>query len=113
MCLDFTLPHCHHHGPQRSPRCSNRCDANATGEHKVFAHDKYKFDGKTLSADGEAHIMRMIMHGGPVECAFDVYSDFENYVSGIYHHVTGHFAGGHAVKMVGWGVENGVKYWKI
>mmetsp|Transcript_99946 Transcript_99946/g.322167 ORF Transcript_99946/g.322167 Transcript_99946/m.322167 type:complete len:126 (-) Transcript_99946:22-399(-) len=53
------------------------------------------------------------MAEGPMEVAFTVYSDFENYVSGIYHHVTGDMAGGHAVKVVGWGVENGVKYWKI
>ena len=32
---------------------------------------------------------------------------------GIYHHVTGDKAGGHAVRMVGWGVEGGVKYWKV
>jgi cathepsin B len=55
----------------------------------------------------------MIMAGGPVETAFTVYSDFENYVSGVYHHVTGDFAGGHAVKIVGWGTDNGTKYWKV
>lgn len=58
-------------------------------------------------------VQRMIMAGGPVETAFTVYSDFENYAGGIYHHVTGSEAGGHAVKIVGWGVEDGVKYWKI
>merc|ERR1711990_734173 len=58
-------------------------------------------------------IMHAIMTGGPVETAFLVHSDFENYVSGIYHHVKGEMAGGHAVKIVGWGVESGVKYWKV
>ena len=42
-----------------------------------------------------------------------VYSDFENYAGGIYHHVSGKMAGGHAVKMVGWGVDAGVDYWKV
>jgi hypothetical protein len=28
-------------------------------------------------------------------CAFSVYADFENYVSGIYHHVNGSSLGGH------------------
>merc|ERR1712048_1475939 len=51
--------------------------------------------------------------GGPMEVAFTVYSDFENYASGIYHHVTCGMAGGHAVKLVGWGVEDGNKYWKV
>jgi len=34
-----------------------------------------------------------------------------NYQSGIYHHVTGRQLGGHAVKIIGWGVESGTKYW--
>ena len=34
-----------------------------------------------------------------------------NYKSGVYHHVTGKLEGGHAVKMLGWGNENGVDYW--
>jgi len=46
-----------------------------------------------------------------METAFDVYEDFFNYESGVYTHVSGSFAGGHAVKMLGWGVENGVEYW--
>ena len=53
------------------------------------------------------------MQGGSVEVAFTVYSDFENYASGIYKHTGGSYLGGHAVKMVGWGTENGVDYWKI
>merc|ERR1711982_192572 len=37
----------------------------------------------------------------------------ENYVGGIYHVVSTEGPGGHAVKIVGWGQENGVKYWKV
>ena len=70
------------------------------------------FDGKIETASGEEAIQRMIMEGGPVETAFTVYSDFENYAGGIYHHVSGSMAGGHAVKFVGWGVEAGTKYWR-
>merc|ERR1719263_1224142 len=53
------------------------------------------------------------MEGGPVETAFHVYSDFEDYSSGIYHQVKGEAVGGHAVRIVGWGSEQGVKYWKV
>ena len=42
-----------------------------------------------------------------------VYSDFEDYAGGIYHHVSGGMAGGHAVKFVGWGVDDdGTAYWQ-
>ena len=49
---------------------------------------------------------------GPVETAFTVYSDFENYVSGIYKHTTGATAGGHAVKIVGWGEQQPQHFWQ-
>lgn len=32
-------------------------------------------------------------------------------ISGVYQHVSGSEVGGHAIKMLGWGVENGVPYW--
>mmetsp|Transcript_32915 Transcript_32915/g.83376 ORF Transcript_32915/g.83376 Transcript_32915/m.83376 type:complete len:379 (-) Transcript_32915:116-1252(-) len=128
-CSDFSLPHCHHHGPQgddpfpaegqpgcpfaSSPQCPTKCDTSAVGEHRHFRHDKYSFRGKIVVASGERHIQRMIMAGGPVSAALTVYSDFENYVGGIYHHVVGEEVGGHAVKLVGWGVEGDVKYWRV
>jgi cathepsin B len=40
-----------------------------------------------------------------------VYADFPHYKSGVYSHVTGSMVGGHAIKVLGWGVENGRKYW--
>jgi cathepsin B len=129
MCSDFSLPHCHHHGPiggdpypsegqdgcpkAKSPQCPTKCDSTASDVHSDFKQDKYSFDGKVASASGEKDIQRMIFMGGPVETAFTVYSDFENYAGGVYQHVTGDKAGGHAVKVVGWGVDKGTKYWKI
>lgn len=46
-----------------------------------------------------------------METGFTVYGDFFNYKSGIYKHVSGNMAGGHAVKILGWGQENDTKYW--
>merc|ERR1712107_658480 len=129
LCYDFSMPHCHHHGPQgddpypaenkpgcpsqKSAQCAKKCDADADSAHSDWNKDKYSFSGNTQTASGEQQIQQMIMTGGPVETAFTVYSDFENYAGGVYHHVTGEAAGGHAVKMVGWGVDNGKKYWKV
>lgn len=53
------------------------------------------------------------MTHGPVEAAFTVYADFPTYKSGVYQHKTGSALGGHAIKVVGWGVEDGVDYWKV
>jgi len=130
LCSDFSMPHCHHHGPQgndpypaegdpgcpsqHSAACPRRCDSTATSPHDVFSEDKYTMSSVTgLSARGEKEIMEKIQRSGPVETAFTVYEDFANYVSGIYTHVSGSVEGGHAVKIVGWGEENGIKYWKV
>jgi cathepsin B len=42
-----------------------------------------------------------------------VYEDFEAYSSGVYQHKTGKSLGGHAIKMVGWGVDaaTNTPYW--
>lgn len=130
FCSDFSLPHCHHHGPRgddpypdenstscplaKSPTCPSRCDSSAAAPHNDFDSDKYTFEsGKWFIASNETQIQEAVFAGGPVEVAFTVYSDFENYAGGIYHHVTGQSLGGHAVKIVGWGSENGTKYWRV
>lgn len=129
FCSDFSLPHCHHHGPQRSdpypaegepgcpeqssPKCPRKCDATAKAPHDDFSSDKWTFSGKVQSASGEENIQKAIMQGGPVETAFTVYEDFATYTSGVYHHVSGSVEGAHAVRIVGWGVDAGAKYWKV
>jgi len=130
FCSAFSLPHCHHHGPQgqdpfpaegtpgcpsqSSPECPAKCDDSAKPAFNDFTKDRYKFDGDVLQVDSNPDaIAEEIMTNGPVEAAFTVYSDFENYVSGIYHTTSTTEMGGHAIKIVGWGVENGVKYWKV
>lgn len=55
--------------------------------------------------------MTEIYERGSVSAVFDVYEDFPLYRGGIYRHVKGRYLGGHAVKIIGWGVEDGVKYW--
>jgi len=54
-----------------------------------------------------------LYNNGSIEVAYSVYADFMTYKSGIYKHTTGPMHGGHAVTLVGWGEENGVKYWKM
>jgi len=129
MCADFKLPHCHHHGPQgddpypaegepgcpsqRSKSCPRKCDSTAEDPHTDIRSDSFTFSGEVTGYDSESAIQEAIMTDGPVETAFSVYEDFANYVSGVYRHTTGSYEGGHAVRIVGWGVDGRQKYWKV
>lgn len=73
----------------------------------------YAAGGQQFSASDLESAMYEIMTNGPIETAFSVYEDFEEYEGGIYQHTYGDYLGGHAVMIVGWGVENGVKYWIV
>lgn len=53
------------------------------------------------------------MTNGPLVVGFTVYEDFFYYESGIYQHVTGSVAGGHAVKLIGWGTDATVGFYWI
>ncbi|KAA6372706.1 MAG: putative Cathepsin B [Streblomastix strix] len=58
-------------------------------------------------------IQQYLYDFGPLSLAFEVYFDFMFYSSGIYQHQVGPLEGGHAVLLIGWGVENDVPYWLI
>ena len=52
-----------------------------------------------------------ILTNGPIQTSFAVFEDFLAYSKGVYKHIIGKFLGGHSIKVVGWGVEGGIKYW--
>jgi cathepsin B len=52
-----------------------------------------------------------LMQAGPLQTTFAVYTDFVHYRRGIYTHVGGKLLGIHAVKIIGWGQDNGTNYW--
>lgn len=62
---------------------------------------------------GEHAIMKEILNG-PVTCGLACNDDFTfNYSAGIYEDKTGFMAIDHDVEVVGWGEEDGVKYWHV
>jgi cathepsin B len=63
--------------------------------------------------DSPNAIQTNMLQYGPVETAFEVYQDFMSYKSGIYMHTSGSYLGGHAVKIIGWGNQNGTNYWIV
>lgn len=92
-------------GSGYAPACTTKC---ADGQ----PFTKFTcVDGTVRQSQGADQIASEIYTNGPVEAAFTVYEDFFSYSSGIYHHVSGGVAGGHAIKLLGFGEENGVKYW--
>jgi cathepsin B len=115
-CAPYTIPPCEHHvnGTRppcseggSTPKCTKKCTNGATWNNdKHYGQSVYSFD----SID---QIQQDIMQHGPVEAAYIVYQDFLAYKSGVYQHVSGDELGGHAVKIFGWGVENGTPYWLV
>merc|ERR1711976_542384 len=77
------------------------------GEDKSFGTSAY-----SLKRD-EREIQYEIETKGPVEASYTVYEDFVYYSSGVYEHVAGGYLGGHAVRVIGSGVEEGVPYWLV
>ena len=115
-CQPYFLPECDHHtegshgtcpDTVNTPSCVRNCDDGNKGD---YSSDLIK-GSSAYSVSGEANIMKDIYENGSVEASFTVYDDFLTYKSGVYQHVSGSYLGGHAIKMIGWGVENGVKYW--
>lgn len=118
-CQPYKIPACDHHVPGHlkpcgkditpTPSCSHECEKG----YKIhYSRDKH-YGKSSYSVEGESKIMTELYENGPVEAAFTVYADFVQYRSGVYQHVTGEELGGHAIKILGWGVEGGKKYWLV
>lgn len=117
-CQPYEIAPCEHHvnGPRpsctgeegKTPRCERSCQASYDKNYQDDLHSGRK--AYSLKED-ERQIMYDIMTNGPVEGAFDVYVDFLHYKRGVYRHTHGQYLGGHAIRVLGWGEENGQKYW--
>lgn len=76
----------------------------------MYSDDK-NFGTSAYTITGVEQIKTDIFTYGSVTAAFVVYEDFLTYQSGVYTHQSGDNLGGHAIKMIGWGTENGEDYW--
>jgi len=118
-CQPYTIPSCDHHvngtlppcGDELpTPHCSHKCIDSYPDPYEKDKHhgqSVYSIQSKVEQIQSE------IFKHGPVEAAFSVYEDFLAYKSGVYKYTTGSFLGGHAVKILGWGVENSTPYWLV
>jgi cathepsin B len=97
-------------GEAKTPKCAKTCEASYK---TPYSNDLHKASKAYSVAKTQTAIMNEIFTNGPVEAAFTVYEDFFSYTSGVYHHVSGSVAGGHAVKILGWGNLNNTPYWLV
>jgi len=93
-------------GSGSQPACKKTCNDGSTPKY-------YKtVKGSTITVNSEGKIQDAIFTNGPVEASFSVYQDFFAYTSGVYRHKSGGLAGGHAIKLLGWGTDaTGGNYW--
>jgi len=119
-CRPYEIAPCEHHvngsrlpctgDENKTPKCVQQCEAGYTIPYEQDRH--YGSKAYAVSSRVE-QIQTEIMTNGPVEGAFSVYADLLTYKSGVYQHISGKFLGGHAIRILGWGIENRVPYWLI
>jgi len=119
-CEPYPLPPCEHHmngtkppcssQTAKTPACTKQCQSGYSTSYNQDKH--YGAKAYSISRNEEA-IRKEIYTNGPVEADYTVYEDFLNYKSGVYQHTTGGYLGGHAIKILGWGTENGTPYWLV
>jgi cathepsin B len=109
-CSPYSFAPCDHHttgkyqpcgASQPTPKCVQECTKGYSGS---YSTDRWFADSVYSVSSQVSKIQTEIMTHGPVEAAFTVYQDFLTYKSGVYHHASGSALGGHAIKVVGWGV---------
>jgi len=118
-CRPYSIASCEHHTTGSLPPCGDivdtpTCSQKCEKSYKKDYNKDLRFGSQAYSiGDDVQQIQTEIQKNGPVEADFDVYADFPNYKSGVYVKTSDDYLGGHAIRILGWGVENGVDYWLV
>lgn len=116
-CRPYEIPPCKHefggHRPQcgivDKPKCVQMCQKNYL---KKYSEDQRKI-GTVYCMENGKGFKKEIYKNGPITSSMKVYADLLHYKSGVYRHTGGDYLGDHSFKILGWGVENRVKYWLV
>ena len=87
--------------------CGHRYPCHAVQNYTKYYVEEYG------SVRGEENMMKEIYARGPITCAISVPDDLLEYKGGIYKDTTGSKIPQHGISVVGWGEENGEKYWIV
>lgn len=105
VVVDSCLPYTSQNGTVEA--CPSKCK---DGSDIKKYHAK---EGTIAFLSNPQSIQVDLMQYGPVDTGMEVYEDFMNYNGGIYKHTSGKLLGGHAIKIIGWGQQNGENYWIV
>lgn len=107
-CKPYTIDDSSGDIPYSAPECVSTCTEK---DYSVIYEDDKHYAKSSYAIVGEQDIQQEIMDRGSIYVAFMVYEDFMSYSSGVYQYTSGELLGGHAVKMIGWGEDDGTPYW--
>ncbi|CAL6093129.1 Cathepsin_B [Hexamita inflata] len=93
----------------KTGRCPRKCDDGSQLPELVKVT---KLNYICTNSDNEEAIKQALMNG-PVSTRILLYEDLYYYQSGIYQHMYGEQVNWSACEFVGYGEENGVKFWKV
>ncbi|CAL6003011.1 Cathepsin_B [Hexamita inflata] len=95
-------------------KCPSKCDDGSdlpkfatiqNGE--VVTWGKNEWD-----EEGENFVKRALQYG-PIQFSFKAYTDVMFYNAGVYSHQFGDYLGDFRAEVMGWGTDNGIKFWKL
>jgi cathepsin B len=124
MCYSYQLEPCAHHstskkyanctGEVKTPSCARKCENGKNWEaskHRGAGGYSVCQQGNGACADA---MEQEIYQNGPITGMFFVHQSFLSYKSGVYSSkLVDPMLGGHAIKIMGYGTDNGVDYWLV
>jgi len=107
LCKSYFLPETFTEKPSK-PQCATKC--NVSSKTAEYATDKLRLS-EFVYGRGVNNMMMALNNLGSIAVTMRVYQDLFLYQKGIYKHEYGTYMGNHAVRIIGYGKEDGVEYW--
>jgi len=128
-CAAYPLAPCAHHTNSSKypacpdevsfPKCARSCDSGSTKGTTWLKDKRHGSAGYSVCKQGAgncaAQMAQEIYQNGPITGMFFVHQSFTSYKSGVYQKklLNDPMLGGHAIKIMGFGTEDGEDYWLV